>query len=348
MFTQLIGNLQAKHTLLRLIANGRLPNSLLFSGPAGVGKRQFALETARTILCREKNGDQACGVCSLCTHIADFVIPKDPNDSNKDQFKRVFFGGSRDVGIVVPYKNFILVDASRDLEKEVNFRPSDGAARFFIVDNADQMNEAAANALLKTLEEPPPTSYIFMITSRPDSLLPTIRSRCQTIRFAPLSPQEIAEYLLREQAMQHHDAALIARLARGSIGRAVHLNVEQFKAQRQRMFEVVRNAIATGDRAALLKISEELNDAKNKDAFPQNIDILESLIHDVWSVAASNDTSRVVNTDLESDLQQLAPGASPHRLTEWLRLIEEMRLNFTVNINRKVAADALFVTMAGA
>src|SRR5690242_5855986 len=111
MFTNLVGNTQTKHTLKRLIANRRLPNSVLFVGPDGVGKRQFALETARTILCSEKTGDEACGVCSLCTHIADFIIPES-NDNNKDQFKRVFFGGSRDVGLVVPYKNFILVDAS--------------------------------------------------------------------------------------------------------------------------------------------------------------------------------------------------------------------------------------------
>ncbi|MFL6375393.1 MAG: ATP-binding protein [Pyrinomonadaceae bacterium] len=347
MFNHLVGNTQAKHTLKRLIANGRLPNSLLFVGPNGVGKRQFALEAARTVLCRDKNDGEACGVCSLCTHIADFVIPA-PSDSTKDQFKKVFFGGHRDVGVVVPFKNFILVDASRDLEREVNFRPSDAPARFFIVDDADRMNDAAANALLKTLEEPPPTSYLFLITSRPDSLLPTIRSRCQTLRFAPVAPQEIEDYLVRERALPHHEAALAARLARGSIGRAVHLNVEKFRDQRQRMFDCVRHTIATGDRAALLKISEELNDAKNKEAFAANIDILESLVHDVWTIAASGESSRVVNTDLENELQQLALDAAPHRLTDWLKLIEEMRLNFTVNINRKVAADALFVTMAGA
>jgi DNA polymerase-3 subunit delta' len=347
MFSNLVGNTQAKHTLLRLIANGRLPNSLLFVGPDGVGKRQFALETARTILCRSKRADEACGVCSLCAHIADFVIPE-ASDSTKDQFKRVFFGGHRDAGIVVPYRNFILVDASRDLEREVNFRPSDGPARFFIIDDADRMNENAANAILKTLEEPPPTSYIFLITSRVDSLLPTIRSRCQVLRFTPVPSDEIEQYLIHERALQHHDAALAARLARGSIGRAVDLNIEQFRAQRQRMFDVLRHTISTGDRATLLKISEELNDAKNKDAFAQNVDILESLIHDVWTISSSDDCTRVTNTDLEAELQQLAADAVPQKLTEWLKLIEEMRLNFAVNINRKVAADALFVTMAGA
>lgn len=347
MFSKLVGNLQAKHTLKRLIANGRLPNSLLFVGPDGVGKREFALETARAVLCHEKVDGEACGVCGVCIRVAEFAIPKQ-TDNNKDDFKKVFFGGHADVAMVVRYRNFVLVDAVRDLESEANYRPFEAQARFFIVDEADRMNDNAANALLKTLEEPPLTSYIFLITSRPDSLLPTIRSRCQTLRFAPVSTQEIEDYLINERAMQHHEAALAARLAGGSIGRAVHLNIEQFRAARQRMFDVVHHAIATGDRTSMLKIGEELNDTKNKDSFPENLDILESLIHDVWSVAVSGESSRVVNTDLQNDIQKLAEQAVPSRLTEWLRLIEEMRLNFIVNINRKVAADALFVTMAGA
>lgn len=345
MFTQLVGNTQAKHTLRRLIANGRLPNSLLFVGPEGVGKRQFALETARAILCRDKDGGEACGVCSICVRVAKFVIPN-VTDKNKEEFEKVFFGGHGDVGLVVRYKNFILVDAVRALEREANFRPFEADARLFIVDEADRMNEQAANALLKTLEEPPSSTYIFLITSRVDSLLTTIRSRCQTLRFAPVETPEIEDYLIHERAVQHHEASLVARLSRGSIGRAVRLNIEQFRMQRQRMFEVVRHAISTGDRAALLKISEELNDAKNKDAFPQNIDILESLIHDIWTCLASGECSRIANTDLRDEIQTLAAEAVLHRLAEWLKLIEEMRLNFAVNVNRKVAADALFVTMA--
>jgi DNA polymerase-3 subunit delta' len=348
MFGKLIGNLQAKTTLKRLIGHGRLPNSLLFAGPDGVGKREFALETARTMLCPEKSGDEACGVCRVCTRLADFVIPATPSDSNKDQFRKVFFGGHGDVAIVVPFKNFILVDAIRDLEQEANYRPFESAVRFFIIDDADKMNDQAANALLKTLEEPPPTSYIFLITSRPDSLLPTIRSRCQTLRFTPVETKDIEDYLIQERAMKHHEAALAARLSRGSIGRAVDLEVEKFRIARDRMFSVLGHTISTGDRAALLKIAEEMNDAKNKDSFADNIDVLESLVHDVWSLAAGGGPSRIVNTDLEGELRQLAAQAVPERLAQWLKLIEEMRLNFVVNINRKAAADALFMTMAGA
>lgn len=320
---------------------------MLFAGPEGVGKRQFALEIAKSLLCAEPENGEPCGVCATCRRIAASDIPP-VTDKNKDEFKTVFFTHHGDVATIVPYKNFILVDAIRDLEKEANFRPFEGNARFFVIDNADRMNDQAANALLKTLEEPPLTSYIFLITSRPDSLLPTIRSRCQTLRFAPVSTDDIENYLINERAYSHHEAALAARLARGQVGRAVTLDVADFRERRARMFDCLGHLIETREIAALLRISEELSDAKNKQHFAEHLDILESLIHDVWSLAVTGDNSRIVNTDLEDDLVSLAQKSPVSRLPEWLELIETMRERFTVNINRKVATDAMFVTMAGA
>lgn len=347
MLSKLVGNPTAKQTLKRLIANNRLPNSLLFTGPEGVGKRQFALEIARTILCNERTDDnEACGVCAQCRRIGETNIPA-VTDKNRDDFKTVFFTNHRDVASVVPYKNFILVDAIRDLEKEANFRPFEARARFFIIDNAEKMNDNAANALLKTLEEPPATSYIFLITSRADSLLPTIRSRCQSLRFAPLAAGDIEQYLITERAYSHHEAVLAARTARGSIGRAVTIDVADFRTARKRMLEVLRHALETGERASLLKLSEELNDAKHKESFSENLDILSSLIHDVWTLGTSHDRSRMVNADIDDELAGLAHNCPVTRLPEWLKLIETMRETFVVNINRKVATDAMFMTMVG-
>ena len=100
-------------------------------------------------------------------------------------------------GLLIPFNKNILVDAVRDLEREAYFRPFEAPARVFIIEDADKMNDAASNALLKTLEEPASTSYIFLISSRPDSMLQTIQSRCQVIRFACLEAREIEEYLLK-------------------------------------------------------------------------------------------------------------------------------------------------------
>src|SRR6185295_10941054 len=101
-----------------------------------------------------------------------------------------------DVGMVVAPKRVLLVDQMRQIEREANFRPYEGKARVFLIEDADKLNAPSANALLKVLEEPPDTSHIILLTSRPAMLLPTILSRCQMIRFSPLKPDEIESYLL--------------------------------------------------------------------------------------------------------------------------------------------------------
>jgi DNA polymerase III subunit delta' len=346
MFSKLVGNDNVKHTLKHLVTSSRVPNAFLFAGNEGVGKQQFALELARTFLCKEPNNNEACGVCVACRRVGAFVIPE-PTDKNKEEFERVFFGEHLDVGKVAARRRTILVDAIRDLERHANLSPFESKARFFIIDDAEKMNEGASNALLKTLEEPPQTSYIFLVTSRPDSLLPTIRSRCQTLRFAPVPIEDVEHFLIEERAFSHDEARLAARLSRGSIGSAVSINVKDFRLARERMLSVITNALETGDRSAMIRTSEELNDVKNKDRFEQNLDILQSLIHDVWTLKVSGDDARVVNSDLTEKLSLLAENAASAPLPEWLAAIDTMRENLVVNINKKVAADALFMTMAG-
>ncbi|MGB5012685.1 MAG: hypothetical protein WBO68_01550 [Pyrinomonadaceae bacterium] len=344
MFKKLIGNNQVKDILRRFVAHGRVPNSLMFAGDEGVGKRQFALELAKALVCTDPTDGQACEVCPACLRADNFKFPK---SDDKDAHKRVIWSDHPDIGTIIAYNRNILVDAIRYIESEANFQPYEARSRFFIIDDADKMNDAASNALLKTLEEPPATSHIFLITSRPDSLLPTIRSRCQTLRFAPVATDEIEHYLIDERAFTHDEAKLSARLARGSIGRAVTIDVEKFKARREKMLSVVLNVIETGDVAALLRISEEMNDAKNKENFEENLDILQSLVHDIWTIKVSGDAARIVNTDLAAELTNLAAESGRNDLPSWLTSIETIRQNFIVNINRKVATDALFVSMAG-
>ena len=343
MFSKLIGNTGVKLTLRRLIANGRVPNSLLLTGGEGVGKRQFALELVKNLICPEPINGEACDVCSICRRAVKFEFPK-PDE--KDDHKRVIFSDHPDVGMVIPYNRNILVDSIRHLETEANFRPYEAASRFFIIDNADKMNDHASNALLKTLEEPPETSYIFLITSRPDSLLPTIRSRCQTIRFAPVATEEIEKFLIDEKAFTHDEARLAARLGRGSIGGALSINVDDFKRLRETMFQVVRNALENGSLAAILKTAEEMNDSKDKTVFERSLDVLQSLIHDVWTIAVSGDKERATNTDLAEELSLLAANIGNADLPRWMVSIDRIRENLQVNVNRKVAADALLVSMA--
>jgi DNA polymerase-3 subunit delta' len=351
MFDKLLGNDHLKTVLRRLIVQKRVPNALLFAGADGVGKKRFALELAKASVCLNPKNSEACDGCANCRRAGEFAIPEvnentKVDDSLRDKFKTVFFSGHSDIGMIAPLKKTMYVDAIRNLESEANFRPYEAQARFFIVDDADKMNDAASNALLKTLEEPPAASHIFLVSSRPDALLPTIRSRCQTLRFAPIDAGEIESYLLKDKGFSPEDAALLAKLSGGRLGNAIETDVEKFKSKRAAMLKVLESILIKENRAELLRVAEEMNDAKNKDDFETRLVILQTLIHDVWTLRNAADAKILVNVDLVNELRKFAERADRRRLAAWLSGIETLREQLAVNLNRKIATDALFMQMA--
>ena len=347
MFHKLIGNNHVKEILRRMLERDRVPRSLLLAGVEGVGKKHFALELAKAFVCVNRKGAEACDECAACHRADKFSFPK--ADDKKEEFERVFFSEHPDIGIVIPYKTGILVNAIRDLEKEANFRPYEAKARIFIIDDADKLNSAqknAANALLKTLEEPAPTTYLFLVTSRPDSLLQTIVSRCQTIRFAPVETREIQNKIAASGKVSPADAELVARLSEGSIGRALDFDLERFRLRRETMMNALESLAGRPDHLSLLKIGEEMNDAKHKDDYEFYLEILQTLIHDVWALAHAANEKTLVNVDLRAPLAKIAETADSRRLARWLGEIETLRETLAVNVNRKIATDALFMQMA--
>src|SRR5947209_7204151 len=214
MFDRLVGNERAKETLRRMLRQGRVPGALLFAGDEGLGKQLFALELARALNCRARRGVEACGVCPSCKRTGKFESPP----AERDEYKKVLWSEHRDVGRVLPFNRNILVDAVGGSERECNCRPAEGEARVFLVEDAESLNDAASNALLKTLEEATPTTHLILITSRPAALLPTIRSRCQTVRFAPLAVEELESYLVKNRKRAGEEARLAAHLAAGRPG----------------------------------------------------------------------------------------------------------------------------------
>ena len=345
MFDKLIGNNHLKDVFRRLLVSKRLPHSLLFVGEEGVGKRAFALELAKAFACQNPQSGEACDACGACRRADKFNYPK---SDDRDGFKRVIFSEHPDIGLVLAFNRNILVNAVRNLETEANFRPFEAGARFFIIDNADKMNEEASNALLKTLEEPPATTYIFLITARPASLLSTIRSRCQIVRFAPIETRQIEGFLEGTKHFSIDDAELLSKLAHGSLGRALKLDLSKFREQRDTLLKALESLLlAQQNRAVLLKIAEEINDAKNKDHYENYLEILQTLIRDVWALRLGQPEETLVNADLKDALKRLAENADSRRLASWLTEIESLRENLTVNLNRKIATDALFMQMAG-
>ncbi len=188
----------------RAVQRGRLAHAYLFTGPPGVGKRLFAAELAKALLCENPPASRfdSCDRCPACVQIEAGTHP--------DYFQ---------AGLP-PDKHEWPIELMRELLRAFALKPARGKGKVAVLDDADDFNEESANAFLKTLEEPPPRSVLILVGTSPDRQLPTILSRCQVVRFAPL-PEAVVADLLRAQGVD--DAALVGRLARlsgGSPGQA--------------------------------------------------------------------------------------------------------------------------------
>jgi DNA polymerase-3 subunit delta' len=196
-------NPHAQALLGSAIDAGRFHRSLLFHGPLGSGRTATARWLAARLQCEKAGrGDVPCGRCVPCGKVERGVHP--------------------DVHTAAPEGNEIKVDAIRDLCRAASFRPYEGRHTVLIVPRAERLNVHAADAMLKTLEEPPPSLVWVLAAPSPESVQPTIASRCQAIRFPPLPPEELAGYLRRERdGLSEEEAALLVRLTRGDVERAL-------------------------------------------------------------------------------------------------------------------------------
>jgi DNA polymerase-3 subunit delta' len=345
MLDQLTGNERVKSLLRRMLEARRVPGAMLFTGEDGIGKKLFALEIAKALNCRAPQGVEGCGQCPACKRIARFNYPQ---SADSDDWKGIIWTDHPDVGMVVAPKRVLQVDQMRSIEREANYRPYEGKARVFLIEDADKLNDSSANALLKVLEEPPHTSHIVLLTSRPGMLLPTIHSRCQMIRFSPVTPPEIETHLLQNKLASAGEARIRARVARGSLGRAIDSEFAEYLEMREAMLRILQALAVSDDHIQLLRSSEEFNDARHKDEYESRLDILEALIRDAWMLALQAPSESVVNEDLLPELKKISQRLDGRRPADWISQIEELREQLIVNINRKSATDALFLTMAAA
>jgi len=210
----------------RALTRGRLASSFLFVGPAGIGKRSFALKFAQGLLCqtRPEEALDPCGRCAACTQVSAGTHP-DLELVAKPENKSF-----------IPLELLIGDEAHRMREglcHNMALRPFMGGRKIALIDDADYLNKEGANCLLKTLEEPPPRSVLILIGTSPARQLPTIRSRCQLIRFHPLSAEVLAGLLISQEAAAGMDEARrLAECSRGSLRRALELADEQLWAFR--------------------------------------------------------------------------------------------------------------------
>jgi len=215
------------------IRRHRLSHTYLFVGSDGIGKRTFALQIAQCLLCKThaENDLEACGRCPGCKQVLAGTHPD------------LFVVGCPEGKREIPIDTFLGPADKRGksgLCYDLSHTPMAGGRKIAIIADAEKLNDESANALLKTLEEPPPHSLIILIASNTDNILPTIRSRCQIVRFSPLPTAMVEELLLKNGSTTDRQAAIeAAASSEGSLTQAVMLLDPELRARRDRLFELL-------------------------------------------------------------------------------------------------------------
>jgi len=212
---EILGHDHLVEQFRRALVRGRLASTFLFVGPPGIGKRAFAMKLAQGLLCDAVVPQrlEPCGRCPACVQVRagthpDFEIVSRPTDK-----------------AFIPLESFIGDDEHRMREGlcyNISLKPFSGKRRIAIIDDADYLNREGANCLLKTLEEPPPNAVLILIGTSEQRQLPTIRSRCQVIRFRPLPAGDVQSILLSRGLVESQEiAAQAAARSEGSVERAL-------------------------------------------------------------------------------------------------------------------------------
>lgn len=323
-FNEFVGN----QRIVDLLRKAGLPQSSLFAGPTGIGKKSLALLVARSVHC--KHSQQPGGFLS------------DPCNSCRACLQAVS-GNHPDILLFKTDKAYLGIDFMRRLNSEAHYRPFSGPLRFFIVDEAERLTEEAANSILKTLEEPPETSRIVLVSAFPNRLLPTIRSRCQTFAFQALSPLQIREYLARQDEVDHPE--LRAAFARGSLSEAITLNVETLIERRDLLLDLLTKWLRSGSFSAIFSITEArpfTGWLRKRDEVLTLIDILQMICFDLYFMLVRT-PQRVANLDRRDELELLSRSFSLEELRNLLYHIQMARRDVERFVNPAMCFETLWL-----
>jgi DNA polymerase-3 subunit delta' len=325
-----LGHAHVQRRLWDAAARAHLHHALLFEGPEGVGKATFARLFAQALNCEaSRPGDgvahSPCGRCPTCLTIAA--------------------GNHPDVIWVTPdpesASGQISIDAVREVVRKLSFRRYSGRFRVVVVDPVDALPTAAANALLKVLEEPPPDTGFFLLATRADALLSTIRSRCQRIRLGPVPTDALTPWLRARGVDRPHE---VARAAAGCPGRAVALaagELEETRALRDRLVSWL-----AGDLDALLEGVKGLTEGRKPGAAERAVDLVEELLRDAAMLGAGMDATVLLHPDREAASRRWAQVLYPGGLATMERAIQQARASLAVHVGARLVLESLLTETA--
>jgi DNA polymerase-3 subunit delta' len=319
-FKELYGHEKPISILKNAMVRDRIAHAYLFYGMEGIGKRTVASVFARALNCLER--DPPCDVCASCRKAARHNHPN--------------------IIVVKAEGQFIKIGAVKELQARMAFRPGEGK-RVLIIEEADRMNAAAANALLKTLEEPSPGNVLLLTTARSHALPMTILSRCQHLRFTPLPREEVARFLREKEGLDADAAAVLAASSGGSIGRAIEMNREDYITLRNGILE----HLAQDDPADLLKrLAFAGRFGTERGEILERLRILRGGYRDGLVLRETGEKKRLMFQDRAGVIEAIAGRLSGRDLLHNITAVEAAMSAIAQNANKSLTLEAMLIKLA--
>jgi DNA polymerase-3 subunit delta' len=330
-FRDCIGHQQSIALLQAAVTHERLAHAYLFHGENAIGKRLTAIRLAQALNCEqssEADNLDSCGACRSCqqiearTHPDFFVIEPDQEQTTQQ----------------------IKIEQVREIEHQIMYRPLIGQRKICLIDETDRMTIGAANALLKTLEEPPAHSLFLVISSRPAALPATIRSRCQALRFTTPARTQVEAALILRREIPPADARFLAIISEGRIGEALIADVKDTRARQQELVDLVRPQ-------SLQSIGSILTSAEAIAKTDRAQDMLAWLarwIRDLVLLQVGGDRDQLLYLDDLATLEACARQANTDSLLDLLREIEMTEQRATRHLNLHMALEMILLRLRDA
>lgn len=318
-FSRIYGHEKQTAALQKAIGQKRVGHAYLFSGIDSIGKKTLAVEFAKTLNCEGRNdASDACDKCSSCLKIEHANHP--------------------DMIFIEAEGQFIRIGAIREIQEQMKFKPVEGRWRAVIIDDADKMNDQAANALLKTLEEPSASNILILISSRPYSLPATIISRTRHMRYNPLPSATVARFLNERKGMDTEKAGLLAGLSGGSIGKALELDSEDTAGSRAEIMQILVSA-GKNDPLSMLALASFFSQDKKK--IRQELNIIRSCFRDALIYRETKKNGMLINRDNFSFIEKLAQKLSGEEILHNISLLEKAEEAMEQNVNKTLTLETM-------
>ncbi len=324
LFSEIMGHDDIKEHLQVAIQGDKPFHAYIFQGEVGCGKETMAKTFAAGLQCLSEQEGRPCGVCASC--------------------KQIDSGNQPDVIWVNRELSSIGVDDIREkINGSIAIKPFSSPYKIYIVSEAERMTEAAQNALLKTIEEPPEYGIVILLTSNINALLPTIQSRCLKLEFRPLTTATIEKYLMEKYQVVDYRARTSAIFAQGNLGKAIrYIESEDFEEKKDKVLKILKN-VHNMDVAEMLEIIKEIGE--DKDNVKDYIDLMVLWYRDVLLFKATKNMNQLVFQSEFSAISSEASHRDYEKIEEILRAFDKAKLRLKANVNFEVAMELMLLTL---